>query len=124
MRLGLFFSIGTAAVCAALGGCAAFRDRELPEATVTISDVYYTLPSYWNVELKPTDPLCRQFENFHIVIVGRELFINGVLAYRAKRFDKVYVAYPLGVIVDGRIARTRRYEVLDDRINMLCSYGL
>jgi hypothetical protein len=122
MRLGLFFSVGTAAVCAALGGCASFRDKELPEATVTISDVYYIFPWYWNVGLKPRNPLCKKYEDFQIVIAGRKLFINGVLAYQAKRFDKVYVDYPLGVIVDGRIVRTRRYEVLDDSVNLLCDW--
>jgi len=120
MRLGLFFSVGTVAVCAALGSCASFRDKELPEATVTIEDVYYIFPWYWNVGLNPRNPLCKQYKDFQIVIAGRNLFINGLLAYQAKRFDKVYVDYPLGVIVDGRIVRARRYEVLDDRINLLC----
>lgn len=122
MRLGSFFAVGIAALCGAPQGGAAFPAWKNAEATVTISDVYYTLPSYWNVALKPRYPLCRQYKDIHIVIVGRELFINGLLAYQAKRFDKVYLAYPQGVIVDGRIARIRRYEVLDDEINRLCSY--
>jgi hypothetical protein len=119
VRLGLFFAVGTAAVCGAPMGCAPIWKTH--QATVTIADAHYTLPSYWNVELRPRTPLCRQYENFHIVIVGRELFINGVLAYEAKQFDRVYVAYPIGVIVGGRIARIRQHKVLDDSIKILCS---
>jgi hypothetical protein len=122
VRLGLFFSVGAAAVCATLGDCASRLDQELPEATVTIEDVYYIFPWYWNVGLQPRNPLCLKYKDVQIVVAGRKLFINSVLAYQAKRFDKVYVDYPLGVIVDGRIVRTRRYEVLDDGINFLCDW--
>ena len=122
MRLGLIVAIGTAAVCGAPVGSVAFPTWKRAEATVTIAEVYYILPNYWNVELKPRYPLCQDYKNFHIVIVGRELFINGVLAYQAKRFDKVYVDYPFGVMVDGRVARIRRYKVLDDETAMLCGY--
>jgi hypothetical protein len=123
VRLKLIFAIATAAVCGAPAGVAALPTwKQHAEATVTIADVYYIIPSYWNVELVPRNPLCRQYKNFQIVIVGRKLFINGVLAYQAKRFDKVYVDYRLGVIVDGRLARIRRYKVLDAETIMLCGY--
>jgi hypothetical protein len=82
------------------------------------------LPSYWNTALWPRDPLCRRYEDFDMVIVGRELFINGVLAYQAKRFDKVYVVYPQGVqavqgvIVNGWIARPRTHKMLDVGVSL------
>ena len=123
MRLGLILAIGAAAVCGAPRDAAAFfgwKHSQHSEATVTIEDVYYIFPWYWNVGLNPRYPLCRQYKDFQIVIDGRKLFINGVLAYQAKRFDKVYVDYPLGVIVNGRIARIRRYEVLDAETTLLC----
>ena len=119
VRLPLILAVGMAAVCAA-SPAAAFPAWEHPEATVKIANVFYTFPNYWNAPLKPRSPLCRSYEDFHIAIVGRELFINGVLAYQAKRFDKVYVAYPQGVIVNGRIARPRLHKVLDDKVDAFC----
>jgi hypothetical protein len=119
MRFGFIFAIAAAAVCAPLGS-AAYPVWRNAEATVTIADVIYVLPSYWNTALPPRDPLCRRYENVDMVIVGRELFINGVLAYQAKRFDKVYVVYPQGVIANGWVARPRTHKVLDAGVSALC----
>jgi hypothetical protein len=120
MRFGLIFAVAAAAVCGAPLSSAADPMWRNPEATVTIAEVIYVLPSYWNTALKPRDPLCRRYENFDMVIVGRELFINGVLAYQAKRFDKVYVVYPQGVIANGWIARPRTHKMLDAGARALC----
>jgi hypothetical protein len=122
VRLGLILSIGAVAVLGAPTDGAAFFGwkHQHPEATITIEDVYYIFPWYWNVGLVPRNPLCRQYKDFQIVIDGRELYINGVLAYHAKRFDKVYVDYRLGVIVNGRIARIRRYKALGVETALLC----
>jgi len=125
VRLGLILAIGAAVAAGAPMDAAAFpiwKHWKHPEATVTIEDVYYIFPWYWNVGLFPRNPLCRQYKDFQIVIVGRKLFINGVLAYQAKRFDKVYVDYPQGAIVNGRIQRIRRYKVLDAETAILCGY--
>jgi hypothetical protein len=117
----LLFAVGTLAICCGTPSGAAFAVWQSTAATVKIDDVYYVLPSFSEAELKPRTPLCRQYEDFHIVIVGRSLFINGVLAYQAKRYDKVYVVYPQGVIVNGRIARVRQHKVLDPEIATSCS---
>jgi hypothetical protein len=122
MRWGLIFAVVATAVCGAPLSSAAFPYWGNFEATVTIADVIYTLPSYWNTALRPRDPLCRRYENFDMVIAGREVFINGVLAYQAKRFDQVYVGYPQGVIANGRIARPRTHKVLDAGVSALCRY--
>jgi hypothetical protein len=116
----LFAGVVLATSCGIPSG-AAFAIWQSTAATVMIDDVYYVLPSFWEAELRPRDPLCRQYEDFHIVIVGRSLFINGVLAYQAKRYDKVYVVYPQGVIVNGRIARVKEHKVLDPSVALLCS---
>jgi hypothetical protein len=107
-------------VCGGPLSSAAYPVWRNAEATVTIADVIYVLPSYWNTALRPRDPLCRRYENVDMVIVGRELFINGVLAYQAKRFDKVYVVYPQGVIVNGWMAQPRMHKVLDAGVGALC----
>jgi hypothetical protein len=125
VRLGLILAIGVAAVCGAPTDAAAFfgwKPWMHSEATVTIDDVYYIFPWYWNVGLNPRNPLCKQYKDFQIVIDGRKLFINGVLNYHAKRFDKVYVDYPFGVIVNGRIPRKRQYKLLDAETALLCGY--
>jgi hypothetical protein len=69
-------------------------------ATVTIAGVHYTLPQHGlglreieRVELKPSNPLCHVYQYFYIAIIDRELFINGVLAYRARPGDRVVVSY-------------------------------
>jgi hypothetical protein len=120
MRFGFIFAIAAAAVCGGPLSSAAYPIWRNAEATVTIADVIYVLPSNWNTALRPRDPLCRRYENVDMVIVGRELFINGVLAYQAKRFDKVYVVYPQGVIVNGWIARPRMHKMLDAGVSALC----
>jgi hypothetical protein len=120
MRFGFIFAIAAAAVCGGPLSSAAYPVWQNAEATVTIADVIYVLPSYWNTALSPRDPLCRHYENVDMVIAGRELFINGVLAYQAKRFDKVYVVYPQGVIVNGWMARPRMHKVLDAGVGALC----
>jgi hypothetical protein len=126
MRFGFIFAVAAAVVCGGSRSGAASPIWRNAEATVTIADVIYVLPSYWNTALWPRDPLCRRYEDFDMVIVGRELFINGVLAYQAKRFDKVYVVYPQGVqgvqgvIVNGWIARPRTHKMLDAGVSALC----
>ena len=122
MKFGYLLRIAATALCCGMPAGTALAAWETDAATVEIAEVYYTLPSFWNVALTPRDPLCRHFENFDIVIVGRELFINGVLAYQAKRFDKVFVAYPEGPAVNGRLVHARRYKLLDDNIRLACSY--
>jgi hypothetical protein len=122
VRLGLILAI-SAAVCVASTDAEAFfwwKPWVHSEATVTIDDVYYIFPWYWNVGLNPRKPLCKQYKDFQIVIDGRKIFINGVLNYQARRFDQVYVDYPFGVIVNGRVARMRRYKVLDPEVALLC----
>ena len=109
-----------AAVGAPLNSVAATWQH--PEATVTIADVYYTLPSFWNVALVPQQPLCLHADGFAIVIAGRDLFIDGVLAYRAKRFDKVYVSYPMGVVANGRTAHVHVRKLLDATTVAACGY--
>jgi hypothetical protein len=124
VRLGLILAIGASVMCGAPTDAAAFfswKPWNRPEATVTIEDVYYIFPWYWNMGLQPRDPLCLKYKDFQIVVAGRKLFINSVLAYQAKRFDKVYVDYPLGVIANGRVARIRRYRLLDAETALLCS---
>jgi hypothetical protein len=121
VRFGYLVRVVALALCCGAPAGTAFAAWKTDAATVEIAEVYYVLPSFWNAELFPRDPLCRHFENFDIVIVGRELFINGVLAYQAKRWDKVFVAYPEGPAVNGRLVHPRRYKLLDDSIRLLCS---
>jgi hypothetical protein len=123
VKLGYLLRVIALALCCGAPVGTASAAWNTDAATVEIADVYYTLPSFWNVALIPRDPLCRHFENFDMVIVGRELFINGILAYQAKRFDKVFVAYPEGPAVNGRLVHARRYQLLDDSIHLACSYS-
>jgi hypothetical protein len=121
MRCGLVLAVA-AAVCGAPQKSAAYTYWGHHEAIVTIDDVNYTLPNDWNTALRPRDPFCRRYEGFDMVISGRALFINGALAYQAKRFDRVYVDYPFGVIVNGRVARPRTYKALDTAVSAQCGY--
>jgi hypothetical protein len=123
VKFGYLLRVVALALCYGAPTGTAFAAWKTDAATVEIADVYYTLPSFWDMQLIPRDPFCRHFESFDIVIVGRELFINGVLAYQAKRFDKVFVAYPEGPAVNGRLVHARRYKLLDDSIRLACSYS-
>lgn len=83
-------------------------------ATVTIAGVHYILPrhSHFNdterVELKASNPLCHVYQYYYMTIINRELFINGLLAYKARPGDRVVVSYVAGgeywraVRVNGR----------------------
>jgi hypothetical protein len=114
-----FLAVAAAALC-----CSVTGETFASEATVTIEGVHYTLPTYFkDAELKPRTPLCRQYEYFQIVIVGRALFINGALAFEARAGDKVVVAYPGGAFVNGRPALARSHRVLDEKIIMSCTYS-
>jgi hypothetical protein len=84
-------------------------------ATVTIAGVHYTLPQHSfgdieRVELNPSNPLCHVYQYYYMMIMDRELFINGVRAYKARPGDHVVVSYVAGgdywraVRVNGRPA--------------------
>ena len=74
-------------------------------ATVTLDGVQYTLPTkFKDHALQPRQPLCHTFEYETMVVIGRELFINGDLVYRAKPGDDVVVIYEKGVQVNGQPA--------------------
>ena len=119
MRQGLnLLAAGTIALCWVV------HETFAAEATVTIAGVHYTLPTYFrDVELRPRTPLCRQYEYFRMVVVGRTLFINDVLAYAAKPGDKVVVTYPAGAFVNGRQVPAPSRKILDEKITMSCAYS-
>ena len=123
MKFGYLLRMAAAVLCCGASASPALAAWKTDAATVEIADVYYVLPSFWNAAATPRDPFCRRFEGFDIAIVGRELFINGTLAYHAKRFDKVFVAYPEGLAVNGRLVHARRHKLLDDSIRLACSYS-
>ena len=96
---------------------------ERATATVSIEGVHYTFPhpgfgDIERAELKPSDPLCYAYEYFYMTIVDRELFINGVLAYKARPGDRVVVSYGAGgdywkhVRVNGRPAAQQPEKTL------------
>lgn len=89
-------------MCVVTAGGAARADAAF-KATVTLDGVHYTLPTYFKDHaLEPRRPLCHTFEYATIVIVVRDLFINGQLMYRGRAGDDVVVRYPYDVQVNGR----------------------
>jgi len=94
-------------MCVVTAGGAARADAAF-KATVTLDGVHYTLPTYFKDHaLEPRRPLCHTFEYATIVIVVRDLFINGQLMYRGRAGDDVVVRYPYEVQVNGLGAATR-----------------
>jgi hypothetical protein len=102
----------------------AFGAPEGEIATVTIAGVHYTLPQHGlsdiaRVELKPSNPLCHVYQYYYMTIIDRELFINGLLAYKARPGDQVVVSYGAGgdywrhVRVNGHPAARQPEKRLD-----------